>query len=97
MIKFIRKGYLILKCNECRKEHSFEGRDLVFDPYGSCEFNGEAGKKYLSVTEFFCSCDTKIKAEITIIECPAGTIREIQKESKNAEIKRVPEISVLSL
>ena len=93
MIKFIRKGYLILKCKECHKERSFEGRDLVFDPYGS----DESGKKYLNTTEFFCSCDTKIKSEITIIESPIGTIKEILKESKNAEITRMPDISVLSL
>ncbi len=93
VIKFIRKGYLTLKCKECHKEHSFEGRDLVFDPYGS----DESGKKYLSVTEFFCSCDTKIKAEITIIESPIGTIKEILKESKNAEIKGMPGISILSI
>ncbi|HWQ82025.1 MAG TPA: hypothetical protein VN514_07130 [Ignavibacteria bacterium] len=93
MIKILRKGYLILKCKECHKEHSFEGRDLVFEPYGS----DASGKKYLCVTEFFCSCDTKIKSEITIIESPIGTIKEILKESKNAEITRMPDISILSL
>jgi hypothetical protein len=95
--KFIRKGYLKLKCKECHKEHSFEGRDLVFDAYGSYECGGETGKKYLNTTEFFCSCDTKIKSEITIIECPIGIIKEIQKETKNAEITGMCSISVLNI
>jgi hypothetical protein len=97
VIKFIRKGYLKLKCKECHKEHSFEGRDLVFDPYGSFESEGVKGNKFLNTTEFFCSCDTKIKAEIIITEFPEGTIKDITSEARNAEIAGMCSISLLKL
>ena len=86
MIRFIRKGYLKLKCKECHTLHSIEGRDLVFDSYGKTEKDGILEKKYLSKSDFFCKCDTKITAEIMIIEFPEGKISEVIYETKNAEV-----------
>ena len=86
MIRFIRKGYLKLKCKECHKSHSIEGRDLVFDPYGKSDKDGQSERKYFSKNDFFCSCDTKISAEIMITEFPEGKISDVSYEAKNAEV-----------
>jgi len=97
MVKFIRKGYLKLKCKECHKTHSFEGRDLVFDPYGKTEKEQGTEKQYLCTTDFFCSCDTKIKSEILITEYPEGNISGINYDTKNAEVLERCNISILSM
>ena len=97
MVRFIRKGYLKLKCKECHKSHSIEGRDLVFDPYRKTEKENGIERKYLSVTDFFCSCDTKIKCEILITEFPEGTISDISYDARNAEITDKCNISILSI
>ena len=95
MIRFIRKGYLRLKCKECHTSHSLEGRDLVFDPYGKTEKDGQLEKKYLSKSDFFCKCDTKITAEIMIIEFPEGKISDVIYEAKNAEVTEKITINIL--
>jgi hypothetical protein len=97
MVRFIRKGYLKLKCKECHKSHSFEGRDLVFDPYGKTEKENGIERKYLCTNDFFCSCDTKIKSGILITEYPEGKIADISYETKNAEVIEKCSISILSL
>jgi len=95
MIRFIRKGYLKLKCKECHKSHSIEGRDLVFDPYGKFDKDGQTERKYLSKNDFFCSCDIKISAEIMITEFPEGKIADVSYEAKNAEVIEKITINVL--
>lgn len=95
MIRFIRKGYLKLKCRECHKLHSIEGRDLVFDPCGKSEKDGQIERRYSSKSEFFCSCDTKIQTEITITEYPEGKISNVNYESKNAEVTEKISISII--
>lgn len=95
MIRFIRKGYLKLKCKECHKLHSIEGRDLVFDPYGKTDKNGMIERKYLSKNDFFCSCDTKLSAEILIVEFPEGKIFDVKYEAKNAEVTEKISINIL--
>lgn len=95
MIRFIRKGYLKLKCKECHKLHSIEGRDLVFDPYGKTDKNGMIERKYLSKSDFFCSCDTKLSAEILIVEFPEGKIFDVKYEAKNAEVTEKISINIL--
>ncbi len=97
MVKFLRKGYLKLKCKECHKTHSFEGRDLVFDPYGKTDKEKGIEKKYLCANDFFCTCDTKIKSEILITEYPEGIIADITYEAKNAEVTEKCNISILTL
>lgn len=97
MVRFTRKGYLKLKCKECHKSHSFEGRDLVFDPYGKSDKEKGTEKKYLSSHSFFCSCDTRINFEILITEYPEGNIADIGYETKNAEITEKCTISILKV
>ena len=75
--------------------HSIEGRELVFDPYGKSEKDGITERKYLSNSEFFCSCDTRIKAEIIITEYPEGKISNISYEAKNAEVTEKISVSII--
>ena len=95
MARFIRKGYLKLKCSECHKQHSFEGRDLVFDPYGKKEIEGKIEMKYLCSLDFFCGCDTKVHAEIMITEYPEGKLYDVTYEGKNSEILEKVNISII--
>jgi hypothetical protein len=97
MVRFIRKGYLKLKCKECHKLHSIEGRDLVIDPYSKTENENGLERKYLCTKDFFCTCDTKIKSEILITEYPEGIISDIKYEAKNAEVTEKCNISILTL
>lgn len=75
--------------------YSIEGRELVFDPYGKSEKDGQIERKYSSKSEFFCSCDTRIKTEIIITEYPEGKISDISYEAKNAEVKEKISVSII--
>ncbi len=86
MTKFLKKGYLKIKCKECHKQHSFESRDLIFD---------KKGTKHICEGDFFCDCDTKIKYEIVINETETGELGNVTYECKNGDIYDVFKISTL--
>ena len=77
MAKFLRKGSLKLKCKECHNQHSFEGRDMIFD---------KLGKTHICSKDFYCGCDTKLKYEIEVAETPEGKLGEVKFSSVNCEI-----------
>lgn len=94
MTRFIRKGYLKIKCKECHKHHSYEGRDLVFDKFASKQKPEGTETTHICSFEFFCSCDTKLKVEITLIEFPEKKIHSLDYNLKNADLLEKCNISV---